>query len=425
MHRYRRSVLSLVLALVLASMPLSQDIIFSDTVHKTAPDPTVKSFAIGPGIDNLSLGDAYATYQWGLKNDGEFRLTQISSQFQTVSDSFGGTPDASGEVGIPKVVGPGAYEASTTFALPGIDINILPAWDIYEKTEQKRAVTVAVIDTGIDYTHPELQNAMWRNPGEIPDDGIDNDGNGYVDDIFGWDFYHSDNQTFHGYEDIHGTHAAGTIAANKGALGITGITDNRYVKIMTLKTLGGAQGSGTTDAVIKAIQYAEANGASICNLSFGTTVYDGKLEQAISNSKMLFIIAAGNGNDQGQGYSIDESPVYPASFSCDNIISTANLLFDGNLNSSSNYGAANVDIAAPGSYILSTVPDSQYGFMSGTSMAAPMVTGAAAMLYSSRPDIGLSDVKNILLASARKTGSLNGKLSSGGMLDVYAALSYR
>lgn len=263
------------------------------------------------------------------------------------------------------------------------------------------------------------------NPGEIPGDGIDNDGNGYIDDIYGWDFYYNNNRTFVGYEDSHGTHAAGTIAANRGESGIVGITDNNYVKIMSLKALGGYYGSGSVEAVVEAIHYAEAMGASICNLSFGTDIYDARLEAAIANSGMLFIIAAGNGDSSGTGYSTDESPIYPASFTSGNIISVANLLFDGNLSSSSNFGPVSVDIAAPGSYILSTVPGNQYGFMTGTSMAAPMVTGVAAMLYSYRPDISLTDVKQIILNSARKMDGLNGKVATGGMLDAYAALSYQ
>lgn len=384
----------------------------------------VHAFALGPGVDNLSPSDAFAIYQWGLKNDGEFRLTQMQQNFSSVGDFLGGPPDQSqsGSVGIPKVIGPGAYDATVTDAVAGVDIDILPAWDLYNKTEGKRPVTVAIIDTGVDYTHPELANAMWVNTGEIPGDGIDNDGNGYIDDIYGWDFYYGNNQTFVGMEDSHGTHAAGTISASKGGLGITGITDNQYVKLMSLKALGGSQGAGTVDDVVDAIHYAEANGAAICNLSFGTDLYDAKLEQAIASSKMLFVIAAGNGDRDGIGYSIDEKPVYPASFTSDNIISVANLMFDGNLSRSSNYGAAGVDIAAPGSYVLSTVPGNQYGFMSGTSMAAPMVTGVAAMVYSSRGDISVGDVKRAIMDSARKMPGLDGKVLSGGMVDAAGAL---
>ena len=431
MYKYRY-ISSIILAAALMSLPPAAAALASPALTPRLPDDPAgqtaefSPFAIGPGLDNLSLGDAYATYQWGLKNDGELRLTQIQQSFQTIDSAMGTTPDQteSGTVGLPRVIGPGAYESTVTHAVPGIDINILPAWDSYNAAENKRQVIVAIIDTGIDFTHPELINAMWINQDEIWGDGIDNDGNGYIDDVFGWDFYYDNNLTFTGYEDSHGTHAAGTIAADKGSLGITGITDNSYVKIMSLKALGGSRGSGSVEDVIKAIHYAEANGASICNLSFGTDIYDQRLEDAISSSNMLFIVAAGNGDSAGNGYSIDEVPIYPAAFPSDNIISVANLLFDGSLSSSSNYGAVSVDLAAPGSYILSTVPGGQYSFMTGTSMAAPMVTGTAAMLYSCRPELSLSDVKTILLNSSRKLDSLTGRVSSGGMLDANAALGY-
>lgn len=379
--------------------------------------------ALGPGLVNLSPADQFSVYQWGLKNDGEFRLIEMKAKFQSVDSLYGGKRK-SGSLGIPQP-GPGDYESSVTAALTGVDINVQPAWELYNQAQNKRAVTVAVIDTGIDIYHQEFQNALWTNPGEVPGDGIDNDGNGYVDDVFGWNFYSGSNMVFVGSEDSHGTHTAGTIGASHGAYGITGITDNNYVKIMSLKALGGEEGQGTPDAVIQAIRYAEANGASICNLSMGTSAYNEELAQTIQNSNMLFVVSCGNGGISGLGYNTDIYPVYPASLPYDNVISVANLMFDGTLSKDSNYGAASVDIAAPGSYILSTIPGNAYGFMSGTSMAAPMVTGVAAMVYSYRPDLSLLDVKNILLASSRKLDTLSGKMVSGGLLDAYAALSWQ
>ena len=174
----------------------------------------------------------------------------------------------------------------------------------------------------------------------------------------------------------------------------------------------------------EAIHYAEANGAVICNLSFGSTQYDESVAQAIQNSKMLFIVAAGNGDSYGNGYDIDANPVYPASLPYDNIITVGNILFDGNLDESSNWGVQNVDLAAPGVYILSTVTGGGYGYMSGTSMAAPMVTGAAALVYSSHPQLDVLGVKQVLLNSVRKTEQLAGKVLTGGMLDVGAAMAY-
>lgn len=381
------------------------------------------AMALGPGLVNLSPADEFSTYQWGLKNDGEFRLMELKSRFKSVDNIYDGKRSGTG-LGIPQP-GPGSYESTVVQALTGIDINIRPAWKLYDQAENKRSVIVAIIDTGIDINHQELQNAIWTNPGEIDGDGIDNDGNGYVDDIHGWNFYGGNNKIFTGSEDSHGTHAAGTISASRGSYGIAGITDNNYVKIMSLKALGGSDGAGSPEAVIKAIQYAQTMGASICNLSMGTSSYSEALAQAIQGSGMLFVVSCGNGGVSGLGYDTDTYPVYPASLPYDNVISVANLLFDGSLSKDSNYGAASVDIAAPGSYILSTIPGNAYGFMSGTSMAAPMVTGVAAMLYSYRPEISLTEVKSILLNSSRKLDSLTGKMVSGGLLDAYAAMSWK
>lgn len=385
----------------------------------------LQSFATGPGLQNLSLKDNYATYQWGLKNDGEYQLTKLISNFRNVDQKTVMGKQADGVIALPGTIGPGAYSAKITDAVNGVDINIQPAWDLYKAAENKRQVTVAIIDTGIDISHPDLKDAIWTNAGEIPDDGIDNDGNGYIDDVHGWNFFSNNNQVFVGTEDEHGTHSAGTIGAAAENGGTVGITDNQYVKIMPVKALGSDNGLGTSQTVINAIKYAEANGASICNLSLGGVYQSEALGEAIKNSKMLFIVAAGNGNALGIGYDTDKYPVWPACFPYDNIISVANLLFDGTLDESSNYGAETVDIAAPGSFILSTTTDRTYGFMSGTSMSAPMVTGVAAMLYSYRPELTVLQVKDILLKSSRKMDTLTGKMVSGGLLDAYAALQYQ
>ena len=327
------------------------------------------------------------------------------------------------DAAIGAITGSPALSADGTVrSLEGIDMNIVPAWKKYDAKSGKRQVIVALIDTGVDITHPELSGSIWTNTGEIPGDGIDNDGNGYIDDVYGWNFYDNNAQVFTGTDDNHGTHSAGTIAAARNGVGTVGICDPAYVKIMVIKTLGTSSGVGTVSNVVKAIRYAQANGASICNLSFGTMKYSEELYQAIKDSGMLFIVAAGNGDASGNGYSIDEQPMYPASFELDNIISVANLRFDGQLDRASNYGVRSVDLAAPGNYILSTITGNDYAYMSGTSMAAPMVTGTAAMLYSCDASLSLMDVRNRILQSARPLESLSGKVVTGGMLDAGAAM---
>lgn len=423
LNKWKQAVSLFLVGAVVLGTPISLGKAEENRKEKSA-DFSIRVF--GPGEENLSVKDPYARYQWGLKNDGELQYVEIKNRFQKIDPELAARIDIANKMKLPApVAGPDAYRQAKITARPGIDINILPAWNQYDgSTEPRRAVTVAVIDTGIDVSHPDLQGSIWVNQDEIPDDGIDNDQNGFVDDVNGWNFFDNSNQIYTGTEDSHGTHAAGTIAATRKGTGIAGIADNQYVKLMPIKALGTELGVGEEEDVISAIRYAEANGAEICNLSFGTTHNFPELEQVIRNSKMLFIVAAGNGDQNGNGIDIDEYPDYPSCYDLDNVISVANMIFDGNLEKTSNYGARNVDIAAPGTYIVSTIVDNSYGFMTGTSMAAPMVTGAAAFLYSYRTDIELSDVRRILMETARKLPGLEGKVQCGGVVDIYRAINY-
>lgn len=424
MRKSAKTAFTAVLATAVAAAPFHT--VFASEAFCKAPKASA-AFAlhsIGPGLNNLSPEDENAEFQWAFQNDGNLNETERRINFESIDDLY----VHYGKNGIDAIsippLGPNNFNAVSTVAVAGIDINIREAWDIYSQTENKRPVTVALIDTGVDFTHKDLTSCMWVNADEIPDDGIDNDGNGYIDDVNGWNFLEGNNQIYTGREDVHGTHAAGTIAASKGDGGVVGIADGSYVKIMSLKALGGSEGMGSADSVIEAIRYAEANGAQICNLSFGSREVPEEFISVVRDSPMLFIVSAGNGDKYEIGFDIDKYPVYPASLTFDNVISVANLSFNGKLDDSSNYGPYNVDIAAPGSLILSTIPGNSYAFMTGTSMSAPMVTGAAAMLYSARPELSLQDVKNILMASSHKLAFLKGKVLSSGMLDVTAAMKW-
>ena len=385
-----------------------------------------------PYSSPLSAGDGYSIYQWGLYNDGSLVIDTESISTEAYMELYQSFIDwvDSGGIGLPpRRIDPSDIIHTRLESVPGIDMNVLKGKELYEAQKASneaalRDVTVALIDTGVDTGHAELVDALWVNQDEIPGDGIDNDLNGYIDDINGYNFYdHSNVLRINKIADIHGTHGAGTIGAKSSNGGMVGITDNSHVKIMVLKALGN-DGGGTEESIIEAIRYAEANGADICNLSLGGTRPFPSLEQVIAASDMLFVISSGNGDENGRGYDIDASPVYPASYGSDNVISVANLSMDGNLDQSSNYGAVSVDIAAPGTYILSTVPGNRFDFLTGTSMAAPMVTGVCAMVYSYRQDYSLDEVRIAVLASARKLDSLNGRVATGGIPDMYAAMTF-
>ncbi len=366
--------------------------------------------------EKLQTNDPSASEQWAFSNDGSFAAEEMT-KYPVYSDPFGQPSENAELLGT-------LVEVKKRQAVSGVDINLEQAWEKYGNGSHD--TIVAMIDTGIDYNHEDLKDTLWVNTDEIPGNGIDDDGNGYVDDVYGWNFYNNNNQVFTGDEDSHGTHGAGTISAGTGnGIGISGIVPGNRVRVMALKALGGNDGGGSTAAVIKAIKYAEDNGAVICNLSLTSTVDDQALYESMKNSSMLFVVAAGNGNPRtGKGVDTDVTPFYPAAYDLDNIISVANMSFDGALSASSNYGKTTVDLAAPGSYILSTTPGNSYGYMSGTSMAAPMVSGAAAMVYSYFDGIGVADVKEILMSTVTPMDSLKDVTVSGGMLNVGAALSY-
>lgn len=311
-----------------------------------------------------------------------------------------------------------------------VDMNLVEAWKSSKDSNKlNKEVVVAIVDTGVDYQHPDLADNMWVNKEEIPNDNVDNDGNGYIDDIYGWDFYNKDASICH-YDnkkgkkiasvednDNHGTHIAGIIAAKAGnEIGIAGVASNINIKIMALKINGGENGSGKMSDAIKAIKYASMMGADICNLSWGTTEYSSELKEAMKESDMLFIAAAGN-----SGKDNDEESLYPANFEMDNLITVTSIDARGELNSYSNYGEKSVDIAAPGNDIFSTIVG-DYASMSGSSMAAPQVAAVAAMLYAVDDHIYASDVKSKIIGNLKSIVKLKGKIKNAGIPDAYKIL---
>jgi len=284
----------------------------------------------------------------------------------------------------------------------------------------KFTVMVGVIDEGAMYNHPDLEGNI-QNPVEfngVP--GVDDDGNGYVDDVYGYDFYFHDNTTYDAPDDDHGTHVSGTIGAkaNNGQ-GVVGVCWN--ITMITSKFIGPG-GTGSLADAVTAIDYITdlktRDGYNIVatNNSWGGGGYSQLLYDAISRANdqdILFVAAAGNATNNN-----DVTPTYPASYDLPNIISVAAITSTGALAGFSNYGATTVDLGAPGENIISTLPGSTYGYKSGTSMAAPHVTGAAALYASLHPGATAAHIKAAILKSIIPTPSLQGKTVTGGRLDL-------
>lgn len=332
-----------------------------------------------------------------------------------------------------------------------IDIGAVDGWKLSLGSPE---MIVAVIDTGVDYTHQDLLPNLWRNTKEIPGNGIDDDRNGYVDDLVGWDFVSNDNKPYDlaveplqllaGGNPGHGTHCAGNVAARgDNGLGIAGVAPQ--VKIMSLRFISD-KGGGTTADAIKAIKYAVDNGAKVLSNSWGSEgedPSDNQSNQALRDAIQyaqdrgtLFVAAAGNGH-KGVGYNndTDPKPAYPASYPHESIISVAALDVNDNFGSFSNWGIVSVDIGAPGVKVFSTTVGSEYsdividkyGFRAtwdGTSMATPHVAGAAALYWSLHPNKTWREVKAAILGSAKKIPAAHGKLVTEGKLDVNALMHY-
>ncbi|MDP3719233.1 MAG: S8 family peptidase [Acidobacteriota bacterium] len=295
------------------------------------------------------------------------------------------------------------------------------------------AVYVGIIDEGVMRTHQDLTVNVFINPFD-PVDGIDNDGNGYVDDIHGWDFDGNNNSTYDGTQDDHGTHVAGTIGAVGGnAIGVAGM--NWQVTMIPAKFLG--RRGGTTANAIKAVDYftdlKTRHGFNIVatNNSWGGGGFSQGLLDAINrggNANILFVAAAGNGGSDGVGDNNDTTASYPSNYQCtangtyDCVIAVAAITSAGAKSGFSNYGAATVDIGAPGSGIYSTLPgkgnSSTYGSYSGTSMATPHVTGAAALFAARNPGATAAQIRSAILGSAIPTTSLANRTVTGGRLNV-------
>lgn len=331
---------------------------------------------------NLIPNDTSFTSLWGLNNTGQ----------------NGGTVDA--------------------------DIDAPEAWDI---STGSSSIVVGIVDTGIDYTHPDLVANVWTNPGEVAGDGIDNDGNGFIDDIHGWDFVNDDSDPID--DNGHGTHVAGTIGAvgNNGG-GVVGV--NWQVRLMGLKFLD-ETGHGSTSDAVDAMNYANMMrrdygvNIRVTNHSWSGSGYSQSLYNAINDSRlldMLFVAAASNGGADGIGDNNDTTDTYPANYNLDNVIAVAATNSNDQLAGFSNYGATTVDLGAPGVSIRSTLPNNNYGNYNGTSMATPHVVGVAALAWSVAPSATYQQIRDAIFAGVDPIPALAGITVTGGRLNALKTL---
>ena len=343
----------------------------SPNVLYAEPDVPRRAFAVVPD-------DQYFNRQWSLNNTG-----------QSVAGTAG-TVDA--------------------------DIDAPEAWQM---TTGSAAVTVAVIDSGVQLDHPDLAAGIWRNAGESGDrreyNGADDDGNGLVDDWRGWDWVDADNDP--GDANGHGTHVAGTVGArgNDGR-GVAGVAWN--VSLMPLRTLG-ADGSGYVSDVIRAYRYAGVRKAHVVNASLGGDSFSRAEQDAIAAApQTLFVVAAGN-----DGLDNDREPAYPCNYALANVVCVAATDQRDGLADFSNYGATTVDLAAPGVNIASTYTGGGWAYLSGTSMATPHVAGAAALAWARAPAATVAQVRAALLSSVEPRPALLGRTVTGGVLNAARALT--
>lgn len=311
---------------------------------------------------------------------------------------------------------------------PGADINATSAWDL---TTGSNDLVVMVLDTGCDTSHPDLAPNVWVNAREVPGNGVDDDGDGYVDDRNGWNYVTNSPNTFDDPNtDWHGTHVSGTIgAAGNNSLGITGIAWR--VKILNMKFIG--SGSGSTADAVRAINYAidqKKRGVNIrvINASWGGPGSSESLKSAIAaagNAGILFVCAAGNGGIDNIGNDLGLVPNYPASWSAQipSIIAVAAVDSSDNYVAFSNYGFETVQVAAPGVNTFSTIPGAQYGYGVGTSMSTPHVTGVASLLFSREPSLTPSQARQRIVSTADPLPTLAGLLESSGRVNAYNALT--
>ncbi|MEW6606185.1 MAG: S8 family peptidase [bacterium] len=320
----------------------------------------------------------------------------------------------------------GLHNLGQTKGKEDADVDAPEAWDFHTGS---REIVIAVIDTGIDYNHIDLKDNIWINEGEIPKNGIDDDENGYVDDVYGWDFFNWDNDPMDdSYPIYHGTHVSGIIGAiGDNSQGIAGM--NWKIKIMPLKSFC-KYGYAYLSNILPAIQYAIKMGANVINASWGSIFPSEALKEMIDyagKNGVIFVAAAGNfrmdldNPPKIRGRSIG---FYPAGYDLPNIISVAASDHNDKLAWFSNYGKTSVDLTAPGVNIISTKFGNEYRYLSGTSMAAPHTTGVVGLMLSQNLTINQRDIIETILDRVDPLPEFKEKVKSGGRLNAANCMGY-
>ncbi len=397
------------------------------TVLKTFPQTNIELWKINENSSKTDIQYLVNAY----KNHPDIEFVE-PNYIYTTHATYPADPMTSNQWGL--------HNTAQTNGTFDADIDAPEAWDIATGSP---SIVVGIIDTGIDWGHEDLIDNIWQNLAEDADgdgkvlewngnawvfdsgdeNGVDDDGNGYIDDFIGWDFKNNDNNPYG--NNFHGTHVAGILgAAGNNGIGIAGVTWD--VQIAPLKFLGD-NGTGSSSGAIAALAYAVDMGIPISNNSWGGGAYSTALFQTLQNAENsghLFVTAAGNGSYDNIGDDNGLSPVYPAGYNIDNIIVVTATNHNDSLTSFSNFGANTVDIAAPGTAITSCFPNNSYGQIDGTSMAVPLVTGTCALLWERYPNKSFTDIKSAVLNSAESLPALSGKCVSNGRLNLHEALLY-
>lgn len=347
-----------------------------------------------------------------IKGDKSVVKRQLKSPFTDFTAAIPSDPQFGQLWGLRNT---GSNEPQGKAGVEGSDINALKAWDL---TTGSKSVRIAVIDTGVDYNHPDLKENMWTNAAELNGKaGVDDDKNGYVDDIHGYDFANNDSNPMDG--NSHGTHCSGTIGAiHNNQVGVAGVMSD--VNIVAVKFLGD-DGSGSLEAAIKAIDYATTLNVDLMSNSWGGGGRSQALLDAIqraSDKGIIFTAAAGNSSSNN-----DSSPSYPASYEAANVISVAATTAQNGLASFSSYGRNSVHIGAPGHNILSTVAGGLYDVYSGTSMATPHVSGVLGLLLAKEGRLPHAELKERLTMTGVPVSGLRGKTQTASRIDAFNLLT--